>query len=201
MYIVGVGLVKVYKALIRLMSGALSVPLLMSVSEALSFFTVIKLPHKSSEWSSLVPDSEAESSSEIQNPISFTMSYQCGHHHFVSYVCFQFCLFLSGRDSKCIQHPNKSFKRIFCDSSKTTFSSNFPGSPVIATSPSNAGSAHLVSGQGAKIPYAWFNIRSRAPLMAQWWWFSQPMQETWARSLVQENPTCHRATKPVHRNC
>ena len=29
MYVVGVGLVKVYKALIRLVSGALSIPLLM----------------------------------------------------------------------------------------------------------------------------------------------------------------------------
>ena len=124
------------------------------------FFTVIKLPHKSSEWSSLVPDPEAESS-EIQNPISFTMSYQYCHHHCVSYGCFQFCLFLSGRYSKHIQHPNKSFKTIFCDSSKATFSSNFPGSPVIATSPSNAGSVHLVSGQGAKIPHASLQKRNK----------------------------------------
>ena len=36
MYVVGVGLVKVYKALIRLASGALSIPLLMSMSEAFS---------------------------------------------------------------------------------------------------------------------------------------------------------------------
>ena len=42
----------------------------------MSFFTVIKLlPHKSSEWLSLVPDSEAKSS-EIMNLISFTVSYQ-----------------------------------------------------------------------------------------------------------------------------
>ena len=33
MYVVGVGLVKVYKALIKLASGALSVPLLMSMSQ------------------------------------------------------------------------------------------------------------------------------------------------------------------------
>ena len=26
------------------------------------------------------------------------------------------------------------------------------------------------------------------------------MQGTWVRSLVQEDPTCHRATKPVHHN-
>ena len=36
MYVVGVGLVKVYKALIRLVREALSVPLLMSMSEAFS---------------------------------------------------------------------------------------------------------------------------------------------------------------------
>ena len=36
MYVVGVGLVKVYKALIRLVRGALSAPLLMSMSEAFS---------------------------------------------------------------------------------------------------------------------------------------------------------------------
>ena len=45
MYVVGVGLVKVYKALIRLVRGAVSVPLLMSMSEALpvTFHTLIKL--------------------------------------------------------------------------------------------------------------------------------------------------------------
>ena len=36
MYVVGVALVKVYKALIRLVSGALSIPLVMSVLEAFS---------------------------------------------------------------------------------------------------------------------------------------------------------------------
>ena len=36
MYVVGVGLKKVYKALIRLARGAFPVPLLMSVSEAFS---------------------------------------------------------------------------------------------------------------------------------------------------------------------
>ena len=43
MYVVGMGLVKVYKALIRLASGGLSVPFLMSMSEASSvpFYTLI----------------------------------------------------------------------------------------------------------------------------------------------------------------
>ena len=45
MYAVGVDLKKVYKALIRLARGALSVPLLLSMSEAFSvpFYTLIKL--------------------------------------------------------------------------------------------------------------------------------------------------------------
>ena len=50
MYVVGVGLVKAYKALIRLGSSALLVPLLMSVSEAFSvpFHFNKTLLHKSS---------------------------------------------------------------------------------------------------------------------------------------------------------
>ena len=46
MYVVGVGLIKVNKALLRLARGALSVPLLMSMSEAFSapFHTLILLP-------------------------------------------------------------------------------------------------------------------------------------------------------------
>ena len=45
MYVVGMGLKKVYKALIKLARGALSIPLLMSVSEAFSvpFLILLKL--------------------------------------------------------------------------------------------------------------------------------------------------------------
>ena len=45
MYVVGVDLVNVHKALIRLVGEALSIPILMSMSEASSvpFFTLIKL--------------------------------------------------------------------------------------------------------------------------------------------------------------
>ena len=45
MYIVGVGLEKVYKALIRLARGTLCFPFLMSMSEAFSvpFYALIKL--------------------------------------------------------------------------------------------------------------------------------------------------------------
>ena len=78
MHVVGVALVKVYKAVIKTGVGAFSVPILMSTSEvSLSFLTVIKLlPHKSSEDSSLVPGPKAKSSSEITNPTLFTISYQ-----------------------------------------------------------------------------------------------------------------------------
>ena len=35
-------------------------------------------------------------------------------------------------------------------------------------------------------------------LVAQWLRIRLPMQETRVRALVQEDPTCHGATKPVH---
>ena len=65
--------------------GGLSVPSLMSMSEAFSvhFLTWIKLCYtKALEWSSLVPGSEAKSSSEIMNlkAIKFTISYQMATH-------------------------------------------------------------------------------------------------------------------------
>ena len=81
MYGVGVGLVKVYKALLRLVMGALSILFLCLCQKlSLSFFTVTKLwSHKSSEYSSPVPGPEAKSfSSEITNPTPFTLSY---HNH------------------------------------------------------------------------------------------------------------------------
>ena len=60
--------------------GALSVPLLMSVSEAffVPFYTLIKLVYtKALEWPTLVPDPKAKSSSsEITNLIPFTTRYQ-----------------------------------------------------------------------------------------------------------------------------
>ena len=35
-------------------------------------------------------------------------------------------------------------------------------------------------------------------LVAQWIRIHLPMQGTQVQSLIQENSTCHRATKPVH---
>ena len=57
--------------------GALSLPLLMSMSEAFSdsFYALIKLCYtKALEWSSLVPGPEVKSSLEIRNPTPFTVS-------------------------------------------------------------------------------------------------------------------------------
>ena len=40
----------------------------------------------------------------------------------------------------------------------------------------------------------------RASLVAQWLRICLPMQGTWARALVWEDPTCRGATRPVSRN-
>ena len=40
----------------------------------------------------------------------------------------------------------------------------------------------------------------RTSLVAQWLGIHLLMQRTGVRALVQEDPTCHRATKPVHHN-
>ena len=37
-------------------------------------------------------------------------------------------------------------------------------------------------------------------LVAQWLRIRLPMQGTWVQALVQEDPTCHGATKPVSHN-
>ena len=40
----------------------------------------------------------------------------------------------------------------------------------------------------------------RTSLVVQWLRICLPMQGTWVRSLVQEDPTCCGATKPVRHN-
>ena len=45
-----------------------------------------------------------------------------------------------------------------------------------------------------------FKKRRRASLVAQWLGILLPMQGTWVRALVWEDPTCHGATKPMHQN-
>ena len=48
------------------------------------------------------------------------------------------------------------------------------------------------------------NVQSKqkqgASLVAQWLRICLPMQGTWAQALVWEDPTCHRATKPMRHN-
>ena len=80
MYVVGVGLVKVFKPFIRLASGGiLCPPSDVCVRSFLCPFLYFNktLLHKALEWSRLVPNLKAKSSSsEITNLILFTVSYQ-----------------------------------------------------------------------------------------------------------------------------
>ena len=43
-------------------------------------------------------------------------------------------------------------------------------------------------------------ITTGTSLVAQWLRICLPTQGTWVRSLVWEDPTCRRATKPVRHN-
>ncbi|KAJ8795982.1 hypothetical protein J1605_002744 [Eschrichtius robustus] len=45
------------------------------------------------------------------------------------------------------------------------------------------------------------NLDTETSLVAQWLRICLPMQGTRVRALVREDPTCHRAAKPVHHNC
>ena len=40
----------------------------------------------------------------------------------------------------------------------------------------------------------------RASLVAWWQRIHLPMQETQVQSLIQDNPICYGATKPMHHN-
>ena len=44
------------------------------------------------------------------------------------------------------------------------------------------------------------NIKIGTSLVAQWLRICLPMQGAWVRALVQEDPTCRRATKPASHN-
>ena len=43
-------------------------------------------------------------------------------------------------------------------------------------------------------------LQARTSLVVQWLRIRLPMQGMWVRALVQEDPTSHEATKPVHHN-
>ena len=50
-------------------------------------------------------------------------------------------------------------------------------------------------------PSPWYqNQTKRASLVAQWLRICLPVQGTWVRSLVWEDPPCRRAAEPVHHN-
>ena len=56
--------------------------------------------------------------------------------------------------------------------------------------------------KGAICNWTW-KVRCKTSLVVQWLQWLRihlPMQGTWVRALVQEDPTCHRATKPMHHN-
>ena len=58
----------------------------------------------------------------------------------------------------------------------------------------------------SKIWYKWTYLENRnrltgTSLVAQWLRICLPMQWTRVRALVQEDSTCHRATKPMRHNC
>ena len=42
------------------------------------------------------------------------------------------------------------------------------------------------------------NKKNGASLVAQWLRIRLPMQGTWVRALAWEDPTCRKATKPMH---
>ena len=44
------------------------------------------------------------------------------------------------------------------------------------------------------------NVQTGTSLVVQWLRIHLPMQGTWVRALVQKDPTCCRATKPVRHN-
>ena len=44
------------------------------------------------------------------------------------------------------------------------------------------------------------NYSLGSSLVAQWLRIRLPMQGTWVRALVREDPTCHGATKPMRHN-
>ena len=48
--------------------------------------------------------------------------------------------------------------------------------------------------------FPFLKILPWASLVVQWLRIRLPMQGTWVRALVREDPTCHAATKPVRHN-
>ena len=54
---------------------------------------------------------------------------------------------------------------------------------------------------GSQIDRTFKNSTSGTFLVVQWLRVHLPMQGTWVRALVREDPTCRGATKPVCHSC
>ena len=59
---------------------------------------------------------------------------------------------------------------------------------------------HWQSLMGLDIKIEFKTCRLGTSLVAQWLRVHLPVQGMWVRALVQEDPTCRRATKPVRHN-
>ncbi|KAJ8786651.1 hypothetical protein J1605_006140 [Eschrichtius robustus] len=96
----------------------------------------------------------------------------------------------------------------------------FPGGTVVENLPANAGDtgsspglgrSHMPRSNWAREPQllslrvwslgsATREAATVASLVAQWLRICLPMQGTWVRALVWEDPTCRGATRPVSHN-
>ena len=63
-----------------------------------------------------------------------------------------------------------------------------------------AGGGEEVSEDGPRVQTSSYKMSNRASLVAQWLRIRLPMQGTQVQALVQEDPTCRGATKPVRHN-
>ena len=61
-------------------------------------------------------------------------------------------------------------------------------------------SLHISSGPSPRAATLGYKDITGASLVVQWIRIRLPMQRTWVWALVQEDPTCHGATKPVRHN-
>ena len=64
---------------------------------------------------------------------------------------------------------------------------------------SGGGSGWILAGEDFVFCFSFKKILGTS-LVAQWLRIHLPMQGTWVRSLVREDPTCRGATKPVRHN-
>ena len=78
--------------------------------------------------------------------------------------------------------------------------SDFPHGLVVKNLPANAGDVGLIRSPGGFHMPCSAAKRSGNFLVVQWLRIYLPMQGTQVRSLVQEDPTCQGATRPMLHN-